>query len=118
MLTKTYGRKITVQRCESCAGLFCDPVVLQEMKREWMSEVVLDVGDKTLGRKLDEVEDINCPSCSIPMTKTYDKKQVHIWFESCEQCEGIYLDAGEFSDLKYDTFMDRIRDLVKGRREV
>ena len=42
--------------------------------------------------------------------------QTHIWFESCSQCEGMYFDAGEFSDLKRDTFLDRIRDFLKGQR--
>ena len=116
MEIKTYGRKITVHRCDQCAGLFCDPEVLREMKREWMSEVVLDTGDSDVGRQFNKVEDINCPSCGIPMLKSTDNKQTHIWFERCEQCEGIYLDAGEFTDLKFDTLMDRVRDLLKGQR--
>ena len=116
MVTKTYGKKILVQRCEDCGGLFCKPDVLLEMKREWMSEIVLDSGDARLGGKLNEVDDINCPECGVGMDKTYDPHQKHIWFEQCEQCEGMYFDAGEFSDLKYDTFIDRIRDLLRGER--
>ena len=116
MEAQTYGRMIVLHRCDSCGGLFCAPDVLLEMKREWMSEIVLDSGSRKLGSVLNEVEDINCPDCGIRMDKTYDRHQTHIWFESCPQCEGIYLDAGEFSDLKYDTFMDRIRDFVKGAR--
>ena len=114
--TKTYGRKITAHRCTDCGGLFCKPDVLLEMKREWMSEVILDSGNAKLGKQLNELDDINCPDCGIPMDKTFDKNQTHIWYESCSQCEGMYFDAGEFSDLKYDTFMDRIRDAVKGTR--
>ena len=113
---KTYGRKITLHRCDRCAGLFCDPDVLKEMKREWMSEVILDSGAPELGREYNRVEDISCPACSVPMKKTADTKQTHIWFEACEQCEGIFLDAGEFTDLKFDTLLDRVRDFVKGRR--
>ncbi|MEM7097517.1 MAG: zf-TFIIB domain-containing protein [Pseudomonadota bacterium] len=116
MEVKTYGRKITLHRCCECAGLFCDPEVLREMRREWMSEVVLDTGDIGVGRALNQIEDIMCPACGIAMQKTFDPKQTHIWFESCEQCEGIYLDAGEFTDLKFDTLMDRLRDFLKGRR--
>ena len=116
MEVKTYGRKIVVHRCDECGGLFCKPDVLLEMKREWMSEIVLDSGDSKIGEKHDELGDINCPECGILMDKTYDKQQTHIWLESCGQCEGLYFDAGEFSDLKYDTFMDRIRDFLKGAR--
>ena len=105
-----------MHRCIECGGLFCKPDVLIEMKREWMSEIVLDSGSAKRGRELDALGDINCPDCGILMTKTYDPHQRHIWFEACEQCEGMFFDAGEFSDLKYDTFMDRIRDVIKGRR--
>jgi Zn-finger nucleic acid-binding protein len=113
---KTYGRKITAHRCSDCGGLWCKPEVLLEMKREWMSEAVLDSGDPKIGQALNQLDDIKCPECGIDMDKTMDEKQFHIWYETCGQCGGIYLDAGEFTDLKYDTFMDRIRGLVRGRR--
>jgi ribosomal protein S27E len=116
MQTETYGRKITVHRCDQCGGLFCKPDVLLEMKREWMSEIVLDSGNKKLGQKHDALGDINCPECGIRMDQTFDQAQKHIWFETCSQCEGMYFDAGEFSDLKYETLMDRVRDIVKGAR--
>ena len=116
METKTYGRKITVHRCDRCGGLFCKPDALLEMKREWMSEIVLDTGNAKVGQQHNALGDINCPECGVPMDKTYDAHQKHIWFETCAQCEGMYFDAGEFSDLKYDTFMDRIRDAFKGAR--
>ena len=114
--TKTYGRKIIVHRCEDCAGLFCKPDVLMEMKREWMSEIVLDTGSVKVGHQHNSVGDIDCPECGIPMDKTFDASQKHIWFEQCMQCEGMYFDAGEFSDLKHDTFIDRIRDFLVGER--
>ena len=116
MQTETYGRKITLHRCDQCGGLFCKPDVLLEMKREWMSEMVLDSGNKKIGQKHDALGEIDCPECGIRMDQTYDQGQKHIWFESCTQCEGMYFDAGEFSDLKYETLMDRVRDFVKGTR--
>jgi len=115
MTKRTYGRKITVQQCSACMGLFTKPDVLAEMKTEWMSEI-LDMGDRSVGRKLNEVADIDCPECGTRMDKVADARQTHIWYESCPSCEGIFLDAGEFTDLKHDTFLDRLRDLIKGRR--
>ena len=50
------------------------------------------------------------------MDKESDEHQKHIWFERCGQCEGMWFDAGEFSDLKYDTLMDRLRDYLVGER--
>ena len=113
---RTYGRKIKVHRCSECGGLLCKPDVLLEMKREWMSEAILDSGDPRIGEELNKLDDIDCPECGTKMDKAYDDKQVHIWYEACPACDNLFLDAGEFSDLKYDTFMDRIRGLVRGRR--
>jgi len=56
------------------------------------------------------------PRCSVKMDKVVDPKQTHIWMESCPSCYRVFLDAGEFSDLKYETFSDRIKNLLKGRR--
>jgi len=113
---RTYGRKIKVHRCSDCGGLWCKPNVLLEMKKEWMSEVVLDSGDPKLGAALDKLGDIRCPEHRVPMDKKTDERQTHIWYESCPNCGGMFFDAGEFTDLKYDTLMDRVRDLVKGPR--
>jgi len=114
--TRTYGPKIVVQRCTGCHGLFCKPDVLMEMRREWMSDAVLDGGDSRKGKNHDQIGDINCPECNVKMDMVADDRQSHIWMESCPSCGGIYLDAGEFSDLKYETWMDKVRGLLKGRR--
>jgi Zn-finger nucleic acid-binding protein len=116
MVMKTYGRKISLNRCSNCQGLFVKPDVLMEMKHEWMSEV-LDMGDRAIGRKLNAVDDIDCPECGTHMDKVSDPKQTHIWYESCPNCDGMFFDAGEFTDLKHDTMLDRLRDLMRGRRK-
>ena len=72
----------------------CKPDILLEMKREWMSELVLDYGSPKLGHKYNEMGDIRCPECGILMDKTFDKDQKHIRYETCAQCEGMFFDAG------------------------
>lgn len=116
MHEKKYGDDICIHRCDVCAGLWCKPQALAHMKSAWMAEAVLDTGDPRVGSKLDEVEDIDCPEGHGKMAKRSDDKQSHIWFEECLTCNGIFLDAGEFTDLKYITFMDHARALIKGRR--
>ncbi len=86
------------------------------MKQQWMAEAVLDVGDPKVGQRLDRVDDIMCPEGHGPLNKAVDADQSHIWFEECATCQGIFLDAGEFTDMKYKTLMDRVRALRKGPR--
>lgn len=115
---KTYGERIVAHRCNSCAGLWCKPEVVVEVQREWMAEAELDIGDPKIGKALDALDNIQCPEGHGLMQKTADDKQTHIWFEACATCDGMFFDAGEITDLKFDTFLDRVRDFLKGRRPV
>ncbi len=116
METKLYGPKITLERCTQCYGLLVAPEVLTEMRSEWMVEAFLDIGHPKVGKEFDKIDDIECPICQVSMEKVTDPVQTHIWMESCPSCHKIFLDAGEFSDLKYETFMDKVRGLLRGRR--
>ena len=44
-----------------------------------------------------------------------DPNQPHIWYEVCNE-HGMFLDAGEFTDYKYETLLDKFRDLITGTR--
>ena len=116
METKRYGPKISLERCTQCYGLLVEEEVLDTMKTEWMVEAFLDVGHPKVGKEFDKIEDIECPVCHQVMEKITDPVQTHIWMEQCGNCRRIFLDAGEFSDLKYETFMDKIKGLIRRRR--
>lgn len=105
---------IHVHRCDTCAGLWCPPDELLKMKSEWMSEVAIDSGDPQA--RYNKIEDIECPNCGVALDKTTDKNQPHIWIETCPNGHGVFLDAGEFTDLKFKTFVDLIRDMLARRR--
>ena len=80
-----------------------------------MSEFI-DSGDPEIGKEYNKIDDIDCPRCSVRMEKISDPSQPHIWYEVCLE-HGMYLDAGEFTDFKYETLLDKFRDLVTGRRK-
>jgi Zn-finger nucleic acid-binding protein len=71
----------------------------------------IDSGDVHIGHKMNKITAINCPKCNQPMVEKVDVDQHHIHFEACENCKGIYLDAGEFKDLKNYNLMDYLRGL-------
>ena len=82
-----------------------------------MIETFLDIGSPTIGKKFVRVEDIQRPHCNVDMGKIVDPNQTHIGMESCPSCDRVFLDAGEFTDLKHDTFSDKIKALLKGKRK-
>ena len=117
METREHGEDISIQRCNNCYGLFMEDDVLARMRDEFMVETFLDIGSATLGKKFDKIDDIQCPVCSTQMDKIVDPEQTHIWMESCPSCNRVFLDAGEFTDLKYNTLSGKFKALLKGKRK-
>lgn len=109
-------------RCTSCHGLFISRSAMSAISREWFafpdlrSEQYVDTGSAAQGREYDAVDDIECPACSVPMAHVTVDRQRHIWLEQCDECGGIFFDAGELTDVRYRTFRDWIRDKLKRRR--
>jgi uncharacterized protein len=110
----TFGNQLTIDRCTECQGIWFDTCEAAELKDRWMGEV-LDTGDPEVGKKWNEVEDVNCPRCQKRMSKTSDPTQIHIWYEVCDE-HGMFFDAGEFTDYKYETLLDKFRGLITGKR--
>jgi Zn-finger nucleic acid-binding protein len=46
------------------------------------------------------------------MKRVQDSEQVHITMDSCSACDGVFLDAGELTDMKSLTLMDHVRRLL------
>jgi Zn-finger nucleic acid-binding protein len=106
---------VTVDRCTHCQGLWFDADEAFQLKSKPGSETV-DGGDPAEGQKWDTHADIDCPRCGKEMEKSADPKQKHIWYEECNE-HGMFMDAGEFADLKHESPLDCFRSLIKGNRE-
>ena len=103
-------KEMRIDRCSSCKGLWLAPNVLAELRKDtFMADYILDEGKVKVGKQYDEVRDIRCPSCESEMVKVTDQEQNHITYESCPEGHGVFLDAGEFTDLVHKTFWDRFK---------
>ena len=76
-----------------------------------MSEAVLDTGNPAVGSRLNKAVNVACPEGHGLMQKKTDPDQTHICYEECTTCHGIFLDAGEFTDLKFKTLVDWLRKI-------
>ncbi len=106
---------VTIDRCTGCKGMWFDIGEAEALKDKWMSDYI-DSGDPEVGKEQNKIRDIDCPRCGQPMQKMSDPVQTHIQYEACEE-HGMYLDAGEFTDYKYETLMDIFRDFVYAIRK-
>jgi len=109
---KTFGGRYEVHSCSKCQGLWAHRDVLPQMKEQWMSDAVFDSGDVRKGKEMDHLSG-ECPECGDPLKRISDEKQIHIHLDVCEDCSGVWFDAGEFTDWKHDTLMDMVRGMVE-----
>jgi|TARA_B100001013_G_C24599067_1_gene437988 Zn-finger nucleic acid-binding protein len=107
---ETLHGPVVIDKCSGCKGLWLDNGEGEQLKGDWMSDFA-DSGDPEVGKTYDKVRDIRCPRCGEPMQKLNDTKQTHLAYEACEQ-HGMFMDAGEFTDYKYETLLDIFRDMV------
>jgi len=108
-----YGTEMKIRRCTGCSGLFCSWQTLQQLRDEWLADTVLDRGSAAVGAIHNEMRDIACPDCGATMDRVKDQEQPHITLDSCPSCDGVFLDAGELTDMKSLTLMDHVRNLLK-----
>lgn len=97
-------KETTVDRCTNCRGLWFDRLELEQLKGARGSEDI-DCGAARTGRAYDTIKDISCPRCQVPMTRVQAPDRSTVSFETCPQCQGIFLDAGEFKELKDEQSM-------------
>lgn len=107
---ETLHGKVVIDQCSNCKGLWFDHGETERLKGDWMAEFA-DSGDPEVGRKYNQMRDVPCPRCSKTMAHLTVKDQPHIQYEACQD-HGLYLDAGEFTDYKYETLMDQFRKLA------
>jgi Zn-finger nucleic acid-binding protein len=100
---------VEIDRCASCGGLWLDA-----LEKEKLLE------SRTGVRKADAPRPahappsrrhIQCPRDHSRMIHLVDPVRTDVGFESCTVCGGVFLDAGELTDLSRRTLMDRFRTL-------
>lgn len=107
---------VEVDRCKNCEGIWFDILEHEELKMIAGSEAI-DVGDPEKGKKFNKIDRISCPKCQSPMIRMVDPRQSHIWYEACSVCNGIFFDAGEYSDFKDFTLLDFFKSIKSMERK-
>ncbi len=106
----TSFKELEIDRCSSCKGLWFQPEELAFLRNEtWMADYILDEGKAKTGKEFNAIRDIRCPQCGTEMEQQTDPDQPHVVYESCPQGHGVFLDAGEFTDLMHKTFWDKFK---------
>lgn len=112
-----YADGTEVDRCAECEGIWFDAGELDWLAQSEVAEVI-DTGEADKGSTMNTVTEIDCPRCGRAMKHVPDEHKPEIYYEVCSDCEGAFLDAGEFRDLARLSPADVLRALfsiVRGK---
>jgi len=101
-----------------CAG--CEGIWFRGGSHEWARNIEgaanFDSDSGPDQEALNEIRDIECPECRQKMIKMIDREQLHIEFEACTYCNGVFFDAGEFRDLTDFSLFERLKQAMSTAR--
>ncbi|UCC24714.1 MAG: MFS transporter [Gemmatimonadales bacterium] len=106
---------IEIDRCLTCNGIWFDAGEAEALRNR-KAAVAIDVGEASVGKIHNVIDDYRCPRCGGSMSRMVDRVQRHIWFEKCDACEGTFFDAGEFLDLSRLTVSDLFKRFTGSER--
>jgi acetone carboxylase gamma subunit len=117
MNTVPAGFAATINRCERCHGIACNDDALSDLQRQWFlwpkhDTRELDPGLAREGRRWNEMTEVQCPGCGKQMHTIEATGQEHIRLDRCTPCGITFFDAGEMTDMRYDTLADAVRGLI------
>jgi Zn-finger nucleic acid-binding protein len=104
-----------VDRCTSCRGLWFDALEDQDIRGAEAAETLDSAAEPPKPAKGDK-STFDCPRCKTRMFRMVDRMGRRIQYESCPQCHGKFLDAGEFHALEPRSITDTMRRLFKGKQ--
>jgi hypothetical protein len=111
------GFAATINRCESCHGIACQDEALADLQRQWFlwpkhDTRELDPGAAREGKRWNAMTEVPCPNCGKTMHSIQAEGQEHIRLDRCTPCGITFFDAGEMTDLRYDTLADTVRGII------
>ena len=83
---------VRVDSCRQCKGVWFDAEELESL---------LDVAAKELEIPLNAEKSVSssCPRCGKPLFH-FQYPQTYVYVDMCKKCGGLWLDAGEFNEVK------------------
>lgn len=103
---------VQLDRCVGCGGLWLDALEKERLLEHKNAARHAEAGPAAAPGSVSDVTRILCPRDRSTMIHVVDPEQPHVGFESCTVCGGVFLDAGELTDLSEVTLRERIRAML------
>jgi Zn-finger nucleic acid-binding protein len=113
-LEKVIYGQVEIDRCQDCAGIWFDSLEAERLKQVEGSER-LDVGKSRNCKRHPKAS--CCPKCRKQMLQMLDIDKHAVWYEKCTRCQGMWLEAGQFTRYKQNfqpkSVIDRAKQVLK-----
>lgn len=111
VMQRMFVGAIGVDRCPRCRGIWLDRGELAALLLTRGAAATVEHEDPATSVRRHQVGEARCPRDGASMREVRDRKQRHVAYEECPSCRGIFLDAGELTDLSELTLRERIAGL-------
>ncbi len=103
---------IELDYCQKCGGIWFDQGELQHLIEKKV-QLTFDQIKKEETPLMEDFKEANCPRCSILMSKAPDRDIANLTIDQCSQCDGVWLDGGEFNRLSKEEIMEKMKDYIR-----
>lgn len=110
-MTRLTTGDLSVDRCGACGGLWLDALELERVIAAAGQAEKIDKGPTTVSDRMDGRRQIACPRDKSPLIAMSDPRQLHVRYEKCTVCGGVFLDGGELQDLAEFNLLERLRTM-------
>jgi len=101
----------TVDRCEDCGGMWLDLNEVHRLLAIKGEAMKIDAVKSPASRPGSGRQKRYCPRDKAEMVTLHNLPQVHVEYEQCPVCGGMFLDRGELNDLNSYSVVERLRNL-------
>ncbi len=114
-MAKVQVGTFSVDRCDGCGGMWLDLNELHRVLSLKGESRRIDPSPPNPDRSGGSAPSRCCPRDGGNLVTLNNLPQVHVQYEQCPICGGIYLDKGELNDLNSYTVVEKLRNFFFSR---
>lgn len=94
----TGGEVFEIDLCPTCAGIWLDAKELAKLDDNFFVDVEKIQYEGSAATPQDQA--LECPRCNVSLNKVHPKGHGSVILDTCDKCNGFWLDKGELEKMR------------------